>query len=55
MMLNLVLPELLEVTFVRKKDMEDAFQENDQIYPTALDESTFYSYPDLFIGKFSSK
>ncbi len=55
MMLNLVLPELLEVTFVRKIDMNDLFEENNQIYPSALDESTFYSYPDLFIGKFSSK
>jgi len=54
MMLNLVLPELLEVTFVRKDDIKDSFKENDQTYPTAIDEPTFANFPDLFIGKFST-
>jgi len=55
MMLNLVLPELLEVTFVRRADTENKFQYNDQVYPTNIDESTFVNAPDLFIGRFSTK
>ncbi len=51
-MLDIVLPELLEVTFVRKKDIVNNLQENDQIYPLDIDESTFQNNPDLFLGKF---
>jgi len=51
-MLDIVLPELLEVTFVRKKDINFNLQENDQLYPLDIDESTFQNNPDLFLGKF---
>ena len=54
MMLNLVLPELLEVTFVRRDDIKDIIQDNDRIFPTSIDEPTFFNFPDLFIGKFSA-
>ena len=51
-MLDMVLPELLEVTFVRRKDIVNSLKENDQIYPLDIDESTFQNNPDLFLGKF---
>lgn len=54
MMNNLVLPELLEVTFIRRDGLDCALLETDLIYPTAIDESTFVNYPDMFLGRFST-
>ena len=51
MMLDLALPELLEVTYVRKIDINEEITENVNSYPMNIDEATFSNSPDLFLGR----
>ena len=51
MMLGLSLPELLEVTYVRKTDIKEVITENIESYPIDIDEATFANSPDFFLGR----
>jgi FkbM family methyltransferase len=52
MMHNYILPELLEVTFVRK-DIIESRKELERFFPTDIDEATFLNNPDMLLGNFS--
>lgn len=49
----LVVPDALEVTYVRRRDVEPRLRPNTRIFPTALDQPTHLGGPDLFLGHFS--
>lgn len=49
----LVLPDLLEVTFVRRKDWDGRLAPCRRQFPTALDEPSIERWPDIFLGSFS--
>jgi len=49
------LPELLEVTYVRRKDYEKRFIQNTRTFPTNIDQPTFPWLPDVPLGKFSAE
>lgn len=49
------LPELLEVTYVRRKDYEKRFIQNTRTFPTNIDQPTSPWLPDVPLGKFSAE
>jgi len=50
----LTLPNLLEVTYVRRSDFVDMFSTNSRNFPTELDSSTFPFLPDIPLNEFGS-
>jgi len=50
----LTLPNLLEVTYVRRSDFVDMFSANTRSFPTELDSSTFPFLPDISLKGFTS-
>jgi hypothetical protein len=51
---DIVLPDVLEVTFIRRKDVEGRLVANSRRFPTALDRPTIEGLPDLNLGTFST-
>jgi hypothetical protein len=51
---ELVLPNLLEVTYVRRLDYGDRFTTCTRTFPTEYDRSTYHWLPDVFLAKFSA-
>ena len=52
---GLVLPPVLEVTYVRRADHAGRFVPRDEVFPTELDRSNSAQLPDLYLGRtFSS-
>jgi len=52
---GLVLPQVLEVSYVRRADHEGRFVPRDEVFPTVLDRPNLPSMPDVFLGRtFSS-
>lgn len=49
---GLVVPPLLEVTYVRRKDYEDRFIENSRQFPTKLDQCSLPGWQDVHLGFF---
>ncbi|HYE84799.1 MAG TPA: FkbM family methyltransferase [Vicinamibacterales bacterium] len=49
----LVLPDLLEVTFVRRRDWTGRLSPCRRQFPTELDEPSIERWPDIFLGSFS--
>jgi hypothetical protein len=47
-----VLPDLIEVTYVRREDVHDRLIKNKRRFPTKLDYPTFEGLPDLKLGTF---
>lgn len=47
------LPELLEVTYVRRKDYAKRLIQNTRTFPTSIDQPTSPWLPDVSLGKFS--
>ncbi|EHR70151.1 hypothetical protein BurJ1DRAFT_1279 [Burkholderiales bacterium JOSHI_001] len=47
-----VLPDLMEVTCVRRSDVQGRLVENRRTFPTALDQPTYAGLPDLNLGYF---
>ena len=52
---GLVLPPLLEVTFIRRSDFEDRLIENKRQFPTELDQPTIAGWPDILLRRFSAE
>jgi len=50
----LTLPNLLEVTYVRRSDFVDMFSTNTRSFPTELDRSTFPFLPDVPLNGFTN-
>lgn len=48
---DLVLPDVLEVTWARSRDHEGRFVPRDEPFPTDLDRPTLPDRPDLFLGR----
>lgn len=48
---GLVLPQVLEVSYVRRADHEGKFVPRDEVFPTELDRSNLPHIPDLFLGR----
>jgi hypothetical protein len=52
---GLVLPQVLEVSYVRRADHTGRFVPRDEVFPTDLDRPNLPDMPDLFLGRtFSS-
>ena len=51
---DLVLPELLEVTYVRRSDFQDKLVANTRRFPTEIDQPTFENMPDFELDSFSA-
>jgi hypothetical protein len=51
---DLVLPETLEVTYVRRIDYRDRFAKNVRQFPTEIDQPNVEDLPDIYLGDFSS-
>jgi hypothetical protein len=51
---GLVLPSLLEVTYVRRADFKDRLVANTRQFPTELDQPTF-DWPDLYLAGFKAE
>ena len=49
---DLVLPPMLEVTYVRRADVKDKLVANTRLFPTRIDQPTFEGLPDLYLGSF---
>lgn len=49
---DIVLPELLEVTYVRRTDVKNKLRPNTRRFPTELDMPTFQGMPDVELGGF---
>ncbi len=49
---RLVLPDLLEVTYIRRSDFSHKIVDDERIFPTDLDEPTLDSSPALYLGRF---
>ena len=49
---RLVLPDLLEVTYIRRSDFAHRIESDQRVFPTALDEPTFEASPDIYLGRF---
>lgn len=54
-MKRLVLPDLLEVTYVRRSDFAHRLVNDQRVFPTDLDEPTFESAPDIYLGRFNGE
>ncbi len=50
---KLVLPDLLEVTYIRRADVKDKLIANIRQFPTEIDRPNFEGWPDLYLGNFS--
>lgn len=50
---GLVLPSLLEVTYVRRADYTDRLAPVRRRFPTTLDQPTYDKWPDIYLGSFS--
>jgi hypothetical protein len=48
---DLVLPEVLEVSYVRRSDHVGKFVPRDEVFPTSLDRPNLPDLPDLFLGR----
>ena len=51
---DLVLPELLEVTYVRRADFQNQLVPNTRRFPTEIDQPTFANMPDFELDSFSA-
>lgn len=51
---DLVLPSVLEVTYIRRMDHLDRLVQNTRTFPTDLDKPTFPWLPDVELGAFSA-
>ena len=51
---DLVLPELLEVTYVRRSDFQNKLVANTRRFPTEIDQPTFEHMPDFELASFSA-
>jgi hypothetical protein len=51
---DLVLPDVLEVTYVRRADFKDRLVQNKRQFPTVLDQPNDASLPDIYLGSFGS-
>lgn len=47
------IPQLLEVTYIRREDYAERFIQNNRSFPTDIDQPTFPWLPDVPLGKFS--
>jgi hypothetical protein len=52
---GLVLPTIIEVTFLRRKDFVKSFVSNSRNFPTNLDQPTLKNWPEISLGMFQSK
>ena len=52
---ELALPNLLEVTYVRRADYADRLVPNTRTFPTEIDQPTFPWLPDVNLGNFASE
>jgi hypothetical protein len=52
---DLVLPDLLEVTWVRRKDYEGRFAPCSRLFPTELDQCSAPGWQDIYLGDFQAK
>lgn len=50
---KLVLPDVLEVTYIRRTDVKDKLIANTQQFPTEIDRPTIANWPDIYLGSFS--
>ena len=50
---DIVLPSLLEVTFIRRRDFQHRLVSNGRRFPTELDQPTLAGLRDLDLGTFS--
>ena len=48
---DLVLPEAIEVSYVRRADHAGRFVPRDEAFPTALDRPNVPDTPDIFLGR----
>ncbi len=49
------IPQLLEVTYIRRKDYQDRFIKNTRSFPTKIDQPTFPWLPEVPLGRFSTE
>jgi hypothetical protein len=49
-----VLPTLLEVTYIRRADVNGQLTKNTRQFPTKIDQPTFENMPDIYLGSFSN-
>jgi len=52
---NLVVPNALEVTYIRRADVNDNLVKNKRQFPTELDQSNSSDFADIYLGDFSVK
>lgn len=50
---GIVLPNMLEVTYVRRRDFGHRLVANQRQFPTEIDQPTFKGRPDLHLGRFA--
>jgi hypothetical protein len=50
---DLVLPESIEVTYVRKSDFPGRFTANTRQFPTEIDQPNSPDFPEIYLGNFS--
>jgi hypothetical protein len=51
---DLVLPQVTEVTYVRRRDFEGRFVPHTGTFPTELDRPNRPGFPDVFLGRFGA-
>lgn len=49
---DMVLPNLLEVTYIRRSDVANKLRSNTRRFPTCLDKPTIEGLPDIELGRF---
>jgi len=52
---DLVLPHVIEVSYVRRADHEGKFVPRDEVFPTDLDRSNSDQLPDIYLGRTFSR
>jgi hypothetical protein len=52
---ELTLPELLEVTYIRRAEYTDRLVRNTRTFPTEIDQPTFPWLPDVYLGTFTTQ
>ena len=50
---KLVLPAVLEVTYIRRADVKNKLIANTRQFPTEIDQPNFVNWPDIYLGSFS--
>lgn len=50
-----ILPDLLEVTYIRREDVKNALINNERKFPTKIDMPTFKGLPDIDLGEFGDR